>query len=215
MRNITIIIALLMTIQTQVFAQQSAEERISENVELLSAVAKGKVWDAYIAGDYEAALSEWGPLAETGDASAQVYLGIMYQQGHGVVQDDKQAFEWYRLAAEQGYALAQWRLAILYKTGTGVVQDYQEAFKWYKLVAEKGDAYAQSALGLMFSKGFGVPQDNIKAYLWFSIAGKNGYELGTIHQDQIIKKMTAEDISKAQGMVSKCIQFDYQNCGEY
>ena len=171
-----------------------------------------KVWDAYTAGDYELALKSWEPLAETGDASAQVNLGIMYNQGHGVIQDDKEAFKWFKLAAEQGYSPGQWRLAIMYKTGTGVVQDYKEAGV---KIAKKGDAYAQSALGFMFSNGFGVPQDNVKAYLWFTTASDGGYELGSQYREQIAKKMTPEDISKAQEMASKCIKFKYKNCGEY
>jgi TPR repeat protein len=38
-------------------------------------------------GDYAAALREWTPLAEQGDAVAQFNLGVMYQQGQGVSQD--------------------------------------------------------------------------------------------------------------------------------
>ena len=215
MRNITIIIAFLITLSTQVVAQKSAEERINENTELLSDALDKKVWDAYTAGDYEVALKHWEPLAETGNASAQVNLGIIYNQGHGVIQDDKEAAKWFKLAAEQGYSPGQWRLAIMYKTGTGVVQDYKEAAKLYKLVAEQGDAYAQNALGFMFSNGFGVPQDNVKAYLWFAVAGDSGYGLGSQNKNQIAKKMTPEDISKAQDMASKCIEFKYNNCGEY
>ena len=215
MRNITIIIAFLITLSTQVVAQKSAEERINENTELLSDALDKKVWDAYKAGDYEVAFKSWEPLAETGDAYAQVNLGVMYSQGHGVVQDDKEDFKWFKLAAEQGYSPGQWRLAIMYKTGTGVVQNYEEAAKLYKLVAEQGDAYAQNALGFMFSNGFGVPQDNVKAYLWFTVAGDSGYGHGSRYRDQIAKKMTPEDITKAQEMASKCIEFKYISCGEY
>ena len=48
--------------------------------------------------------------AEQGDASAQYNLGVMYENGHGVEQDDEQAVFWYRKAAEQGYADAQYNL---------------------------------------------------------------------------------------------------------
>ncbi len=201
-----------MTLATQAMAQKSAEERIIENEELISEVADKKVWDAYAAGDYELALKNWRPLAETGDAPAQVNLGVMYNQGHGVVQDDKEAARWYKLAADQGYSPAQWRLAIMYKTGTGVIQNYEEAFKLYKLVAEAGDAYAQNALGEMFRNGLGVSEDKVMAYVWFDISGRNGYELGEIYRDQMAKKMTSQEITKAQTMVSKCIDSDYKSC---
>ena len=41
-------------------------------------------WAAYEAGNYVAALKEWRPLAEQGDAFAQSNLGIMYENGQGV-----------------------------------------------------------------------------------------------------------------------------------
>jgi len=43
-------------------------------------------------------------LAEQGIASAQSNLGVMYNNGQGVPQDDKAALKWYSLAAEQGRA---------------------------------------------------------------------------------------------------------------
>ena len=36
---------------------------------------------AYQKGDYAAALREWTPLAEQGDAEAQFNLGVMYYRG--------------------------------------------------------------------------------------------------------------------------------------
>ena len=38
-------------------------------------------------GDYAAALREWMPLAERGDAVAQFNLALMYDNGQGVRQD--------------------------------------------------------------------------------------------------------------------------------
>ena len=54
-------------------------------------------------GDFATALREWTPLAKQGDTDAQFNLGIMYDNGQGVPQDDKIAVKWYRLAAEQGF----------------------------------------------------------------------------------------------------------------
>ena len=42
--------------------------------------------------------------AEQGDAEAQSALGIMYDLGEGVPEDDAEAVKWYRKAAEQGNA---------------------------------------------------------------------------------------------------------------
>ncbi len=51
---------------------------------------------AYNRGDYATALREWRPLAEQGDASAQLNLGSMYDAGVGVSQDYAEAVRWYR-----------------------------------------------------------------------------------------------------------------------
>ena len=40
-------------------------------------------------------------VAEQGDAEAQYNLGIMYANGRGVTQDDKEAVTWFRKGAEQ------------------------------------------------------------------------------------------------------------------
>ena len=42
---------------------------------------------AYRSGDCQAALAEWRPLAESGHATAQYNLGVMYVMGRGVPQD--------------------------------------------------------------------------------------------------------------------------------
>ena len=62
---------------------------------------------AYDRGDYATALKFWRPLAEQGDAEAQNNLGYMYNEGHGVPQDEAEALKWLRKAAEQGNALEQ------------------------------------------------------------------------------------------------------------
>ena len=55
-------------------------------------------------GDFATALREWKPFAEQGNARARYNLGVMYEIGQGVPQDDKTAVKWHRLAAEQGDA---------------------------------------------------------------------------------------------------------------
>ncbi len=59
---------------------------------------------AYKRGDYATALRAWRPLAEQGFAPVQYNLGLMYENGRGVPQDDAEARRWYWKAAEQGHA---------------------------------------------------------------------------------------------------------------
>ncbi len=78
---------------------------------------------AYERQDYSTALQLCRPLAEHGDARAQLSLGGMYYNGQGVQQDYPEAAKWTRKAAEQGYAPAQADLGVLYWNGQGVPQD--------------------------------------------------------------------------------------------
>src|ERR1035438_4716100 len=48
--------------------------------------------------------------ASSGDSSAQCGLGLLYNNGWGVLQDHTQAEVWWRKAAEQGSASAQYFL---------------------------------------------------------------------------------------------------------
>jgi len=50
-----------------------------------------KGWNAYETGDYTTALKEWQPLAEQGYVVSQFNLGLMYDNGNGVIQDYKEA----------------------------------------------------------------------------------------------------------------------------
>ena len=84
--------------------------------------------------------------AEQGDAEAQYRLALMYEQGEGVPENNKQAVKWYRLAAEQGYVEAQYELGVRYMDGNdGVIQDYVYAHMWYNLAASNGAEYAEKS----------------------------------------------------------------------
>ena len=167
---------------------------------------------AYKAGDFATALAEWKPLAEQGDGKAQWILGLMYADGLGVIEDDKEAVKWFRLAAEQGEALAQYNLGLMYGGGDGVIEDYREAVKWFRLAAEQGHAVAQYRLGLMFASGQGVIQDNVSAHMWWNIAGANGHEKARSNKDILVKDMTPQDTSKAQDLARECVKKNYKDC---
>jgi uncharacterized protein len=129
---------------------------------------------AYERGDYSAAMEQWFPLAEGGIAVAQNNLGVMYDHGQGVAEDDVQAVRWYRLAAEQGNAQAQYSLGLMYGNGHGVPEDDRAAVKWYRLAAAQGSANAQYHLALVHDFGEGVAEDDAVAALWYRRAADLG-----------------------------------------
>ena len=174
--------------------------------------------DAYNNGDFATALRELKPLAEQGDAEAQLYLGSIYSQGDRPrmiwhhTSDPNEAAKWYKLSAEQGHAQAQYALGVTYLLGRGVIKDYKEAVKWFKLSAEQGHAGAQSTLGTCYQYGTGVIQDNARAHMWYNIAASQGDEAGIESRNTVVKDMTPADISKAQDMARECVANEYKGC---
>jgi len=119
---------------------------------------------AHKAGDFQKAFRLWKPLAEQGDADAQANLGLMYDTGRGVPENDAKAVYWYRKAAEQGHAGVQNSLGTMYDNGEGVPEDNAKAVHWYRKAAEQGHARAQSNLGVMYDNGEGVAENDTIAY---------------------------------------------------
>ena len=134
-------------------------------------VAAGQTFDeavaAYNRGDYATAVRGFLVHAEQGNATAQYKLGVMYNYGWGVPENDAEAATWYRKAGEQGDVKAQWSLGDMYNYGLGVPEDDAEAVRWYRLAAEQGVASAQFDLGLMYDKGEGVLKDEAEAVRWY------------------------------------------------
>ena len=81
--------------------------------------------------------------AEQGNASAQSYLGFMYETGEGVPQNGAEAAEWYRLAADQGVVAAQFNLGVMYANGGGLPEDYVLGYAWLNLAATQGSETAR------------------------------------------------------------------------
>ncbi|OGT34732.1 MAG: hypothetical protein A2W28_04200 [Gammaproteobacteria bacterium RBG_16_51_14] len=130
---------------------------------------------AYLAKDYDKALQILRPLAEAGDSQSQITLGIMYEYGHGVPVDPKEALRWYKLAAEQGVPVIQHDIGVKYFQGMGVEQDYLEAAKWWELSANAGLADSQFNLGLMYYRGIGIAQNYTRAAELFQAAAEQGH----------------------------------------
>ena len=97
--------------------------------------------------NYAAASRILIPLAERGNATAQAYLGFMFETGHGVPQNYTEAAMWYRRAAEQGETIAQYALGLLYDRGFGVPRDVIEASKWLNLSTAGAPPRAREARG--------------------------------------------------------------------
>ena len=93
----------------------------------------------FLGKDYVNAEKFFRKAAEQGDPEAQFCLGDMYNNGYGVVKDERKAIELFRKSAEQRFAPSQINLGIMYSQGCGVDQDLVEAFMWLKIAGRAVD----------------------------------------------------------------------------
>jgi TPR repeat protein len=93
--------------------------------------------------------------AEKNDPEAMVRLGRFYEIGHGVVQNNEDAAEWYERAARAGNPTGMFNLAIMAHTGQGCDQDFDVAVEWYRRAAAAGIHTAEILLAGLMAEGKG------------------------------------------------------------
>ena len=119
-------------------------------------------------------LKELRSAAESGEASAMCELGLMYQEGNGVRQDDEESFKWLKKSAQLGDSEGQFQIGKCYHFGVGTDINYTEAMSWYEKSANQGNMKAQCHLGLMYYNGTGVQKDYSKAKMWLEKSAQQG-----------------------------------------
>lgn len=110
----------------------------------------------------------------------------MYARGHGVAQDEKEAFKWFEMAAAQGHQGAQHNVKTM-------MQDEKRAFRRYEKAAQQGDADAQYRLGMLYEYGQGVPKDRQKAAEWYQKAADQGHSEA---QNGLSRVLTVREVFK-------------------
>ena len=180
---------------------------------------------AHQRGDYATAVRLLRPLADKGNAVAQISLGDMSDKGEGVPQDYSKAATWYGKAANKGNADAQVRLGMMYYSGRNVPslsQNFAKAAAWFRKAAYKGNAQAQMILGSMYEDGQGVPRDFVQAHMLFNLVASRQSStkesnpfceyptLGVVcsaasSRDAVAAEMTPAQIAEAQRLASEWV----------
>jgi len=170
-----------------------------ENGEIYFEVSSGRS-----VSNKEKATKWYKMAAEKGHVSAQLNLGVIYNQGIGVKQDYKEAAKWYEKAASQGSSKAQLNLGILYDLGRGVEKDVVKAHDNYKKAAMKGMRDAQYNLGIIYYNGeTGIKRNYIESYAWLALAKEQGSELAAIYKDKVERKISKKNNKKAKKLAIK------------
>ncbi len=105
-------------------------------------------------------------------------------------------------AARSGNADAEELIGVMYAMGLGVARDDMRAFDWYLRASLKGHAGAQSGIGWYYEVGRGMPApDLVRAYTWYVLSAIGGDPDAAISQEEVIKKMTTEEIEQAHKLI--------------
>lgn len=105
-------------------------------------------------------------------------------------------------AARSGNADAEELIGVMYAMGLGVEQDDQRAFEWYLRSSLKGHPGAQSGIGWYYEVGRGISApDLVRAYMWYALSAIGGDPDAAISQEEVVKKMTSEQIEKAHVLI--------------
>lgn len=104
-------------------------------------------------------------LADTGNSSAYLLLGTMYELGAGVTADAAKALELYSKAAVQLPDRAEFNIGMLYLSGpTGVPRDSRKALEHLERGLAAGSREAEASIGAMYYYGDeAVPRNLDKA----------------------------------------------------
>ncbi|MCY4591847.1 MAG: hypothetical protein OXE86_15070 [Alphaproteobacteria bacterium] len=123
---------------------------------------------------YGAAARVLRDAAETGSPEVLYNLGLFYERGLGVEQDDARAFAFYRQAGEQDHPYALFNLGVFHLKGRGTPRDDTRAARAFAKSADLGVARAAHVLGVLTEQGRGVPADAGRARSLYEQAARGG-----------------------------------------
>ncbi|MCF6231511.1 MAG: hypothetical protein L3J36_00180 [Rhodobacteraceae bacterium] len=172
---------------------RAALEEFPNHPRLLSSLGRGLNKQS----SYSAALSVYQDSAQAGDIVAMHNLGVMYQIGQGVPENQMVAASWYQKSADLGYSYSQFNLGLLFAHGNGVSKDPRRAAQWYLHAARQGHADAQVWVGHSYQYGQGAAVDPLEAARWYAQAQANGSDTGKARLRQLLQdKPTARQIQQ-------------------
>jgi TPR repeat protein len=121
---------------------------------------------AYDAADWVAAFPLCRAAAET-SIQARRMVGIMYAEGKGVAEDQRQASAFLRDAAEEADLPAVWLMAQRYESGLGTDPNQERAAGFYLLAATLGMRDAWPIVAERYAAGNGFKKNDEAAFTWW------------------------------------------------
>jgi TPR repeat protein len=98
--------------------------------------------------DYQKS-KEWCEIAaKNGNAEAQYFLGVIYEEGKGTERDIPKSIEWYTKASENNNANSSYKLAWIYLIGEHLSQNLRKAFQFFKRASDMGHMESTGILNM-------------------------------------------------------------------
>ncbi|KAI8997709.1 hypothetical protein BDB01DRAFT_713438 [Pilobolus umbonatus] len=114
-----------------------------------------------VEGNYSEGIEWLEKAVQKGNTRARVLLGLLYDKGEGVQQNNSIALTHYKVAVENNNHAAQCILGLVFYFGRlGKQKNHKEAFRLIRLSAVSGFAYAQRVLGQIYQQGSIAIYDN-------------------------------------------------------
>lgn len=130
--------------------------------------------------------------------------GAEIEKGRDLMEAGRyaEAMEEFWPAARSGNADAEELIGVMYALGLGVEKDERRAFEWYLRASLKGHPGAQSGIGWYYELGIGLTApDLVRAYMWYTLSAIGGDPDAAISLEEVVKKMTPEQIEAAHELV--------------
>jgi hypothetical protein len=124
--------------------------------------------------DPEKAYDIYRRLSEKGNAEAANGIGMFYQTGMVMDQNEQEALHWFEKAGNLGYGKAWYNAGLIYKNGQSVQQNFDKAFACFQNAANLRSSQGLYATGYSYFKGLGCAQNYPKAVSYFQQAIPNG-----------------------------------------
>ncbi len=116
---------------------------------------------SYDRSDYSNALENWKKASDLGNKEADFLLGFLYD---GVLQNDKEAFFYFKKAALSGHIQAQVNIGARYELGEGIEKNNEKAKFWYSKAAYNQDPLGQFRLASLLQNIF---KRDDESHFWF------------------------------------------------
>ena len=171
-----------------------------------------KAVDAIIKNDFKIAFKILSPIAESGNASAQFYMGSLYLNGLGVIANEQEAaklrssaIKIFKEQAENKNKEAISNLGRILADGSQVDDtNFLEELKWLKLASSYGCREASFMLGNIYNTGHKINDTNKsdffpiinkkEAFKWFKISAEQGMAFGMINVASFLRLGTGVEL---------------------